>query len=228
MPTTSKTVSAAAETVFEVVGIVASTHRQLFEKEFPGAVYVPFAQGAMGNAYFHVRPAGATPNLAEAVRREIRAEAPGLPLFTSRTFAQHIETSVEHWMLRLSAALFGVFGGLAMVVALVGIYGVMSYAVERRTREIGIRMAIGAMPGAVGRMVINESLTITLLGVGLGWLLGLGVGQLLASVFVDLSAFDLVIFLAVPLGFVAAALLAAWLPARRATRVHPMAALRSE
>lgn len=214
--------------VFEVVGIVASTHRQLFEKEFPGAVYVPFAQGAMGNVHFHVRPAAPSAALADVVRREIREAAPGLPIFAARTFEQHVSSSAEYWMLRVSAGLFFLFGGLAMLVALVGLYGVMSYAVARRTREIGIRMAVGAMPGAVRRMILGESLTVTLMGVGLGWLLGLGVGRVLASVFVDLSGFDVLVFSVAPVGFVLAALAAAWLPARRATEVNPMAALRAE
>ncbi|MCC7242876.1 MAG: ABC transporter permease [Acidobacteria bacterium] len=218
----------APEPIYQVVGIVASTHRQLFEKEFPGAVYVPFGQGAMGNAYFHVRPIVPSSILADLVRREIKEIAPGLPVFTARTFAQHIRSSAEYWMLRLSAVLFSVFGVLAVVVALVGIYGVMSYTVARRTREIGIRMAVGARPGAVRWMILGESTATTLLGVGIGWLLGLAVGRLLASIFVDVSAFDVATFSALPLGFIVAALAAAWLPARRATEVNPITALRSE
>lgn len=213
---------------FGVVGIVASTHRQLFEKEFPGAVYVPFAQGAMGGAYFHVRPRASEASFVDSVRGEIRAAAPGLPLFSARTFETHIGSSIEYWALQLSAGLFGVFGGLAMVVALVGIYGVMSYSVARRTREIGIRMAVGAMPGAVRRMILREGLSLTLAGVAIGLILGVGVGRLMASIFVDLSAFDPIAFAVVPAAFVVAAVVAAWIPASRATRVNPLAALRSE
>ena len=115
-----------------------------------------------------------------------------------------------------------------MVVAMVGIYAVTSYAVARRTREIGIRMAVGAMPSTVKRMILREGLTLTLMGVGIGLVLGVGVGRLMASMFVDLSAFDPVTFTVVPAGFVAAALVAAWLPARRATQVNPVTALRSD
>jgi predicted permease len=210
----------------EVVGIVGSTRRQLFEKELPGAVYVPFAQGAMGNAYFLVRPASPSATLADTVRREIRRAAPGLPLFSAKTYAAHVSSSIEYWAVRLSAVLFGAFGALAMIVALVGIYGVMSYAVVRRTREIGIRMAVGATAGGVKRMIFAEGLSLTLLGVAIGWLLGLGAGQLLGSVFADLAPFDALTFTIIPCGFLAAATLAAWLPARRATRVTPMTALR--
>ena len=217
----------ATATPMEIVGIVSSTRRQLFEKDFTGSVYVPFAQGARSNAYFHVRPAFAT-DLSDAVRGEIRAAAPNLPLFSARTFASHMDNALEYWALQLAASLFAAFGGLAMLVALVGIYGVMSYAVARRTREIGIRIAVGATTGGVKRMIVGEGLTLTVIGVSIGLLLGVGVGQLLGSIFVDVSAFDFVVFTSVPVFFFMAALLASWLPARRATRVNPMAALRTD
>jgi predicted permease len=212
----------------EIVGIVRSTRRQLFEKDFAGSVYVPFAQGARANAYFHVRPAFANPDLADTVRREIRAVAPNLPLFSAQTYAAHVDNALEYWALQLMAALFAAFGGLAMLVALVGIYGVMSYAVVRRTREIGIRIAVGASGDRVKRMIVGEGLILTLIGVSIGLLLGVGVGQVLASIFVDVSAFDVFIFTLTPVLFLAAALLASWLPARRATRVNPMTALRTD
>ena len=213
---------------YDVVGIVGSTHHELFEKEMPGGVYVPFARGQMGNAYFHVRPRAPHASLADAVRREIRSAAPALPMFSARTFASHIGTSAEYWALRLTAGLFAGFGALAGVVALVGIYGVMSYAVARRTREIGIRMAIGATAGTVRRMILGEGLSLTLLGVAIGWMLGIGVGRLLASLFVDMAPFDAFTFTVTPAGFVAAATIAAWLPARRATQLNPVTALRSD
>jgi hypothetical protein len=213
---------------YEVVGIVGSTRRQLFEKEMRGAVYVPFAQGFQANAHLNVRPAGASLDLVDAVRREIRDAEAGLPLFSVRTFAHHVSGSIEYWALGLTASLFAAFGGLAMVIALVGIYGVLSYSVSRRTREIGLRVALGAMPGAVRRMILSESLVMSALGLGVGWVFGLGVGRLLSSVFVDLAGFDVPTFTILPAGFLLTALAAAWLPARRATQVDPMAALRSE
>lgn len=219
---------ATARVSMEVVGIVSATHRELFAKELPGAVFVPFAQGAMGNAHFHVRPRQASASLVDTVRQEIRAEAPGLPLFSVRTYEAHIRTSAEYWALRLSSALFAVFGGFAMLVAVLGIHGVMSHAVSRRTREIGVRMAVGAMPATVGRMILGESLAMTLTGVGLGMVLALGVGQMMAALFVDVASFDLLTFGLVPVLLVAAGLMAAWLPARRATRVSPITALRTD
>lgn len=212
----------------EVVGIVAATRRDLFEKEAPGAVFVPFAQGAMGNAHLHVRPRLPLATLVETVRREVHAEAPGVPLFGVRTYRAHIQESAEYWTLRLSSLLFAVFGGFAALVAMLGVHGVLSHAVARRTREIGIRLAVGAAPAAVARMVLGESLSLTLTGVGLGLLLALGVGRMMSALFVDVAAFDWATFGLVPLLLVAAGLLAGWLPARRATRVSPMTALRCE
>jgi predicted permease len=221
----------SAPASFDIVGIVGSTHRQLFEDELRGAIYVPFAQGAVSNAHFHVRPriaqAGAT-DLTAAVRQEIRAAAPALPLFSVKSFASHLSSAPEYWSLRIMGGLFAAFGALAMLVALVGIYAVMNYAVARRTREIGIRMAVGAMPATVKRMILTEGLTLTMLGVTIGLILGLGVGRMMGSMFVDLPDFDPITFTVVPVAFITAAGIAAWLPARRATRVNPVTALRSE
>jgi predicted permease len=215
-------------TTMEVVGIVARTQRELFENIPRGAVYVPFAQGFTSNVYFHVKPVAATPGLVERVRLEIRDAAPGLPLFSVTTFAAHVDSSAEYWGLTLMALMFGSFGGLALLVALVGIYGVTAYTVSRRTREIGVRIAVGARPGAVLGLIVRESLTTTLAGIAAGLILGIGVGRVMASMFVDLAGFDVWTFALTPVGFVLAALAATWVPARRATTVNPLNALRAE
>ena len=162
------------------------------------------------------------------VRQTIRDASPGLPLFSVQTFDDHIHASIEYWALGRASLLFAGVAVAAMLVALVGIYGVMAHAVARRTREIGIRMAVGAAPAAVRRLILGESLGLTLAGVAGGLLLGLGAGRVLASVFVDVAPFDIVIFTAVPAALVVAALVASWVPARRATEVHPTVALRAE
>ncbi len=215
-------------TTMEVVGIVRATQRELFENIPRGAVYVPFAQGFTSNVWFHVKPIAASPDLVERVRREIRDAAPGLPLFSVTTFAAHVDSSAEYWGLTLMALMFGSFGGLALLVALVGIYGVTAYTVSRRTREIGVRIAVGARPGAVLGLIVRESLTTTLAGIAAGLILGIGVGRVMASMFVDLAGFDVWTFALTPVGFVLAALAATWVPARRATAVNPLNALRSE
>lgn len=216
----------------EIVGIVGQSRGDFFEREPRGAVYVPFAQGFVSNVHFHLRPAVETDAVAQAlidpVRRELAATAPGLPVFKVRTFRQHLFASAEFWMLRMGATLFSVFGGFAMVVAVVGIYGVKAYAVSRRTREIGVRMALGALPRAIQAMILREGLRTTLLGVALGLALGAAIGRVLSRVFVDLHAFDPVAFSVAPLFLIVAAMAACWIPARRATRIAPMSALRTE
>jgi predicted permease len=216
----------------EIVGIVASTRADFFEKEPRGAVYVPFAQGFMSNVHFHVRPklatAAAAQALIEPVRRELVATAPGLPVFKVRTFRQHMTASAEFWMLRMGGTLFSVFSVLAMLVAVVGLYAAKAYAVSRRTREIGVRMALGAVPRAIEGMVLREGLRTILTGVALGLVMGVAVGRLLSAVFVDVEAFDPVAFSVAPIALVAAAMLACWIPARRATKIAPMSALRTE
>lgn len=216
----------------EIVGIVKST-RHSFGQKHPGpAVYVPFAQGFQSNVFFHVRPRAHTATAAAAlvgpVRRAVREAAPALPVFSVQTYRQHIETNLEAWMSRLGSALFGFFGAVSMLVAVVGIYGVKAYAVSRRTREIGVRMALGAQPGEVRAMILREGAAIAGTGIVLGLLLALGVGRAMASLFVDIPAFDVVIFGAAAGAFALASLAACWLPAVRATRVNPLEALRTE
>ncbi len=221
-----------APKTIEIVGIVPATRVDFFDKEPFGAIYVPYAQGFMGNVHFHVRPATPGPVAAKAlldtVRRELRAAAPGVPIFKVRTFRQHIDGSIELWAVRTGAMLFSVFGGLAVVVAVVGIYGLKAYAVSRRTREIGIRMALGAEPGRVRNLILREGLAMTLSGIVLGLLLGAGICKVLASVFVDFAPFDPLAFGLAALGLLVAAMAACYLPARKATRVNPLTALRSE
>ena len=115
-----------------------------------------------------------------------------------------------------------------MFVALVGIYSVKAYQVSRRTREIGIRMALGALPAAVQSLILREGLATASLGIGAGLLVGLGANRLLASVLHGVQPFDPLVLLAATGLFLAAATVASWLPARRATRVDPLVALRSE
>lgn len=221
-------IRAGAREPMLVVGIVSPTRQQLFEKFPPGAVYVPLAQDFVSNVFFHVRPERPDEDLVDVVRAEVRAAAPAVPLFGVRTFSAHVAASPEYWLLKLSTSGFSFFGVMALAVALVGIYGVTSYAVARRTREIGVRMAVGARPAAVLHLILGDTLSTVGFGIAVGWLLGIGVGRLMASIFVDLPAFDAWTFTLVPFGFVAASLVATLVPARRATEVNPVTALRAE
>jgi predicted permease len=216
----------------EIVGIVPAIRTSLFSKETGQAVYVPFAQGYQSNAYFHVRPVADTPDAAaallDAVRREVRAAAPGVPVFNVRTFRQHLDGSIDLWLARIAATLFSIFGGLALLLAIVGLYGVKAYSVARRTREIGIRMALGAEPGAVLRLILREGFAMTVSGAAFGLLLALGLGRICAGMLYQVSPVDPLTFVLAPTVLFATAMFACWLPARRATRVNPLKALRTE
>ncbi|MBI2813863.1 MAG: ABC transporter permease [Opitutae bacterium] len=216
----------------EVIGIVRNTRWDLFSDHRNGTVYVPFAQGYQGNVFFHVRTAARSPGADSAaldtMRRELRIAAPGVPLLSTKTFRQHLDASLELWIVRIGATLFSIFGGLALVLAAVGLYGVKAYSVARRTREIGIRMALGAAPRLVQRMILREGAAMIVTGSVLGLLLGLGLGQVLASMLYQVSPVDPVTFVSAPAVLGLVALLACWFPARKATRVNPLTALRAE
>ncbi|HVZ63313.1 MAG TPA: ABC transporter permease [Lacunisphaera sp.] len=220
-------------TSIEIVGIVPDITTSLFAmKGREDAIYIPFAQGFQSNVQFHVRTAANTPAAAAAlidtVRREVREAAPGVPVFKVRTFRQHLAASADLWITRMGATLFSVFGGLALALAAVGLYGVKAYSVARRTREIGIRMALGAQPGRVQAMILREGLAMILAGVALGLLLALGLGRLCAGLLYEVSPMDPLAFTVAPAVLVFTALLACWVPARKATKVEPLTALRTE
>jgi hypothetical protein len=216
----------------EIVGIVPATRWELFQSELGGQIFVPFAQDFQSNVFFHVRAtqsaAGADAALFELIRREVRSAAPGVPVFNVKTFRQHFNDNAQLWVVRSGAEMVSLFGGLALVLAVVGVYGVMAYGVARRTREIGIRTALGARPATVLRMILREGLTMTLGGAALGFLLALGIGRALSSMLYQVSPMDPVAFTLALTVLVGTALLACWLPARRAAKVDPMEALRYE
>ncbi len=217
---------------FEIVGITPTTRTALFEKE-PGTVlYLPFARGFQSDVFFHVKFASLVPGqeaaLADVIRRTVREVDATMPILSLRTFAQHLDANISLWLVRAGAALFSVFGGLALALAVVGVYGVKAYAVARRTREIGIRMALGAEPSAVLWMILREAATMLALGVTLGLLLALGTGQIVSGLLYQVGALDPVAFTIAPIVLAAAAFLACYVPARRATRINPIVALRTE
>jgi len=139
-----------------------------------------------------------------------------------------MEQDIGLWIIRLGAVLFGIFGGVALLLAIVGVYGVKAYAVARRTREIGIRMALGAHPSDVFKLIMKQGALQTGVAVGVGVLLALAVGQLLAQMLYQVSPADPLALLGASVLLAVAALLACFFPARRATKVSPMTALRTE
>ena len=220
------------EEPIEVVGIAAITRGGVIEQAPRGAIYVPFARGFHNNAFFFVQFASLNPKTvsesADAIRRAVRETDPTLPILTLKTFPQHLDANMQIFIIRTGATLFSIFGALALLLAIVGVYGVKAYSVARRTREIGIRMALGARPQGVQWMIVREGAVMLASGIVIGLLLAVATGQLLAGILYQVGALDPVAFLAAPLVLGAATLVATWLPARRATRISPMTALRTE
>jgi len=210
----------------EVVGITRdSKYRTLGEAPAP-FVHLPLLQNHETGMTLHVRTGVDPAALIPAVRREIQALEKNLPATEIRPLTELISRSL--FPARVGAALLGVFGLLALLLASVGLYGVMSYSVSRRTREIGIRMALGAERRDVLRLVLTEAMTLVAVGVGVGLTLAAAVTRLLAGFLYGVSATDPTTFAGITLLLAGVALFASLIPARRAMRVDPMVALRYE
>jgi predicted permease len=218
--------------VLQVVGIVPAARRGLSDKDPAGQVYVPFAHGYQSGISYFVRFRSLTRSTAaaaaELIRRTVRDANPALPVLSLQTFDEHLAGSLQVWFVRAAAALFSAFGGLALGLAVVGLYGVRAYTVARRTREIGIRMALGADRRDISRMFLREgSLTIGG-GIALGLMFAAVVGRGLSELLYETDPLDPLAFTTASLLLAAAAVTATWLPARRATRIAPTVALRTE
>ena len=221
------------EETIEIIGIVPVTRHDLFANEEPeGSIYLPFARGFQSNVSFFVRfrslAPGTEASTADLLRRAVRDVDPSLPIISLQTFAQYLDSNLDLWLVRAGAAMFSIFGGLALALAVVGLYGVKAYSVARRTREIGIRMALGAQPGMVFRLIMREGSIMLFAGLALGLLLAAGTGKILSGILFEVGAFDPPAFASAFTVLAAATLLATWLPAQRATRINPMVALRTE
>ncbi|MEP7072028.1 MAG: ABC transporter permease [Verrucomicrobiota bacterium] len=223
---------AETKTQIEIVGIAPYTRESLFEKDPDGTLYLPFASGFQSDVFFHLRFAPSAGHDASAttemIRRTVREVDGALPVLSLITFAQHLDGNFELWIVRAGATMFSVFGALALALATVGIYGVKAYSVARRTREIGIRMALGAQRATVQWMILREGIVMLASGLALGLLLAAGTGKLVSGMLYEVGVIDPVAFTIAPLVLAVATLLATWWPARRATRISPMAALRAE
>ncbi|MEP6809495.1 MAG: ABC transporter permease [Chthoniobacterales bacterium] len=216
----------------EIVGIVPPINNRLFDRRPAGTIFLPFARGFQSDVFFFVRftalPEKSEAAAADVLRRTVQGVDPVLPILELRTYAKHLNENPHLWIVRTGAAMFTVFGALALALAVVGIYGVKAYAVARRTREIGIRMALGARRRTVLWMMLREGLTMIAAGLLIGLFLAIGTGKIISSILFQVSPLDPFAFTLAPALLALAALLATWLPARRATRINPMEALRSE
>jgi putative ABC transport system permease protein len=160
------------------------------------------------------------------VQRQLRALAPGMPLVVQGTLAQQIDDSL--WAPRFAASLLALFGALALLLATLGIYGVMSFTVAQRARDIGVRMALGARRGAVLGMVLGQGMKLVAAGLAIGLLLAVAVGRLASGLLIGIHPIDPVAFLATPPLLALVALFSIWIPARRAATVDPTVVLRYE
>jgi putative ABC transport system permease protein len=209
-----------------IVGVVGSIrHHGHGEEPFPTA-YFHNRQVHTPTYNLVTRAAGAPPNLAELIRREVQAVAPTRPIADIRTMDQVVAASVA--APRATALLIGALALLALALAGVGLYGVVSYAAEQRTREIGIRVALGADRSTVMALVLREGVVLTAAGLALGIAGALTARRLIAGMLHGVSPFDPLTLAVVAVFLFAVSLLASWLPGRRATRVDPLIAMRSE
>jgi putative ABC transport system permease protein len=218
----------AAGDAFTVVGVVRSgKYRSLTEPPTP-LVYLQYEQRPMASLFMSmvVRTRDDPARAADQIRREIRSEDPQVEPITVQPLESYIEPAYAQ--VRIGTKLLGVLGATALMLAALGLYGVMSYIVGRRTHEIGIRVALGARNADVFRLVTAQTMTIVLIGEGLGFVFALAATRLLANVLYGVSPTDPEAFGGAFLLFIAVALVANWNPVRRAMRVDPAIALRAE
>jgi putative ABC transport system permease protein len=187
---------------------------------------VPFAQSPEPGAYMAVRTATQPDSMTQTIAGVIQSVDPDLPMADVKSMDQMLNDSMGGD--RFGAVLFGTFAGVALILAAFGIYGVMSFAVAQRTHEIGLRMALGAAPSQVLGLILREGMTLGAIGLGIGFLGAWGVGRLMTGLVYGTGSFDLPAFSAVAAVLMLSALLACSVPARRATQVDPMAALRQD
>jgi putative ABC transport system permease protein len=218
------------ETSYTVVGVVGGIRHSGLQGELRSEVYRLVSQAPPGSMPFIMRTvmraAGDPMALSNSVRAAVKEVDPGQPVSSIQTMEQLVSKSVAKP--RFSLLLLGLFATLALVLSIVGIYGITSYSVAQRTRELGLRMALGAQPGGILRMVVRETGVLAALGVALGLVAAYWLTRLMASLLFNVEATDPMIFASVSLGLILIALIAALLPGRRATRVDPLTALRAE
>ena len=216
----------------QIVGVAPTMREELMDQGEDAHIYVPFGWNYRAAMNLHVRTASgeesAVATMLDTLRREFSAIDPRLPVLELTTFQHFFDNSLELWGIRMGGQMLMLFGSLALGLAVAGVYGVRSYLVSRRTREIGIRMALGANPQDVVGMVMRESFGITAAGLAVGIPIALLMGKVLSSILYDVSGFDPLVFSVAPALLAIASLFASYVPARRATKVDPLAALRQQ
>jgi predicted permease len=218
----------------QIVGIVGDVRNGGLNNDPGPMMYIPQAQVPDAANALNV---GLTPigwvvrtqveprSVSEAVQEQLR-QASGLPVSNVRTMSEVVSTSTSRQQFNMW--LMTVFGGCALLLAAIGIYGLMAYSVEQRTQEIGIRLALGAPGHQVKNMVVRQGMALTIVGIGVGLASAFFLSRFVASFLFGVQARDRMVFIAVPLVLAAVAFVAVWLPARRASRIDPIIALRAE
>jgi predicted permease len=221
----------SAGKMYTIIGVAGNTKSRTLGEEPAACAYLfleprPDEVMSFYGISIGVKTSGSPRKLERGVREQIAALDPTLAIFNTETMQEHINKALL--VPRLCAALLGVFGGVGLTLAGIGLYGVMSYSTRRRTREFGIRMALGAGQGGVLRMVLRQGLALAAIGIAIGLAIALSVTRFAASQLYGISATDRVTFLVVPAVLLGVALVAILVPALRAARIAPMTALRFE
>jgi predicted permease len=213
----------------EVIGVVAdSKYSSLNERPLP-QLFFPMSRSEVSTLRLFVKTSGDPGPLVAEVRNAIRGIDAALAVYDARTLNEHMQVAV--FAQRMAADLLGAMGVLALLLAAIGLYGVMAYAVSQRTQELGIRLALGASPGSLLGMVVRQGMTLTVIGLAIGLALALGAFGSIGAVrtlLPGISPLDPITFIAVPVVLGLIALLASWIPGRRAGKVDPLVALRYE
>jgi predicted permease len=209
-----------------VVGIVAGVKQYTLDGDSRIAMYLPHTQVPTRAMNVVLRTVGDPGALAAAASREVRALAPDLPIYNVRTMKQRVDESLARR--RFSMLLLTLFAALALGLAAIGSYGVIAYLVTQGARDLGIRMALGATPGAIVRLILRHGMSVALIGVAAGLAGAFVLSRFMRSLLFGVGPADPVTFAAVSLLLMTVALVASYIPARRAARIDPMVSLRTE
>jgi putative ABC transport system permease protein len=209
-----------------IVGVVGDNRMQGLESNIEPAVYVPFEQVPSGQFSLLIRSGSDPAMLAAAVRREILAVDPDQPVSDVRSMKEVLANSLL--VRRLAVWMLASFAALALLLAVVGIYGLTSYSVSRRRQEIGIRIALGASQRSIVKMIVWHGIVTALIGIGLGAPAAFALARLMKALLFGITATDLITYIAVSVVIIAAAALASYIPVARALKIDPVVALRYE
>jgi predicted permease len=208
----------------EIIGVLRDAKYNSVREPAPPTMYVPYLQARPSSAVIEVRTAGDPASVTGGVREAVRQIEPNLPMMDVSTQLEQVERRFAQE--KIFAQAYTMFGGLALLVASIGLFGLMSYAVSRRTNEIGIRMALGAQRGAVMRQVLVESMVLVAIGITIGVAGAVAAGRFISTLLFGLAPTDVLTLAAATALMIVVSALAGFLPARRASRVDPMVALR--